>query len=249
MTASSSAGKTVVLLPTYNEKENLEAMLAAIAATLPAADVLVIDDSSPDGTGTIADRVAGRDPRVKVAHRPGKQGLGVAYRFGYAWALEHGYERVLQMDCDFSHDPKDLPRMAALLDQHAVVVGSRRVPGGGADGWPWYRNLISGAGSIYARTVLTSPVRDLTTGFKGYRRESLARLDLGKLRSDGFGFQIEVTTVLLALGVEVFEMPIRFVDRKAGKSKMSTKIFLEAMLKVWAIREEARALRATASPR
>lgn len=240
-----SAPKTVVLLPTYNEKENLAAMLAAIAANLPASDVFVIDDSSPDGTGAIADAAAARDPRVVVAHRPGKQGLGVAYRFGYAWALERGYERIVQMDCDFSHDPRDLPRMAALLDAHGAVVGSRRVPGGGADGWPWYRNLISGAGSIYARTVLASPIHDLTTGFKGYRRDALLRLDLGKLRSDGFGFQIEVTTVLVALGVDVHEMPIRFVDRKAGKSKMSGKIFLEAMLKVWSIRKQARALRAT----
>jgi dolichol-phosphate mannosyltransferase len=239
-----SPSSTVVLLPTYNEKENLEAMLAAIAAELPAADVLVIDDSSPDGTGRIADDAAARDPRVGVAHRPPKQGLGVAYRFGYAWALEHGYQRVLQMDCDFSHDPKDLPRMEALLGEHEVVVGSRRVPGGGADGWPWYRNLISSAGSVYARTVLASPIRDLTTGFKGYRREALARLDLGALRSDGFGFQIEVTTVLVALGADVFEMPIRFVDRKAGKSKMSGKIFLEAMLKVWSIRSEALKLKA-----
>src|SRR5262249_18306411 len=164
------------------------------------------------------------------------------------WALERGYDLVLQMDCDFSHDPKELPRMVQLLAIHSVVVGSRRVPGGGADGWPWYRNLISGAGSIYARTVLASPVHDLTTGFKGFRREALARLDLASLRSDGFGFQIQVTACLAAPGVEIFEMPIRFVDRKAGKSKMSGRIFVEAMVKVWAIRKEAEALRA-ARPR
>src|SRR5215813_8653303 len=137
--------RTVVLLPTYNEKDNLEPMLEAVGASLPGADVLVIDDNSPDGTGRIADTAAARDPRVHVAHRPGKQGLGVAYRFGYRWALDRGYARILQMDCDFSHDPKDLPRMAALLDAHPAVVGSRRVPGGGCEGWPWYRNVISTA--------------------------------------------------------------------------------------------------------
>jgi dolichol-phosphate mannosyltransferase len=234
--------KSIVLLPTYNEKDNLEPMLAAIGAHLPDADVLVIDDNSPDGTGRIADAAATREPRVHVAHRPGKQGLGVAYRFGYRWALDRGYARILQMDCDFSHDPKDLPRLAALLDAHPAVVGSRRVPGGGADGWPWYRNLISNAGSVYARTILDSRVRDLTTGFKGFRRETLERLDLDRMRSDGFGFQIEVTACLLALGVDVHEMPIRFVDRKVGKSKMSARIFVEAMLKVWSIRRTARRL-------
>ena len=140
------------------------------------------------------------------------------------------------MDCDFSHDPADVPRMLALLDTHDVVVGSRRVEGGGAVGWPWYRNLISNAGSIYARAVLSSNVRDLTTGFKAFRADSLRRLPLDDLRSDGFGFQIEVTACLVASGVDVFEMPIRFVDRRWGESKMSGAILLEAMLKVWSIR-------------
>lgn len=235
--------RSVVLLPTYDEAGNLERMLSAIHEQLPASDVLVIDDNSPDGTGRLAEAAAARDPRVKVAHRPGKQGLGVAYRYGYRRAIDEGYPRIIQMDCDFSHDPKDLPRMMALLDEHPVVVGSRRVPGGGADGWPWYRNLISGAGSLYARSVLASPVRDLTTGFKGFRREALEKLTVEQLRSDGFGFQIEVTSALVALGVGVHEMPIRFSDRQVGKSKMSTRIFIEAMWKVWDIRTETRRLR------
>jgi dolichol-phosphate mannosyltransferase len=234
---------TIVLLPTYDERGNIERMLAAIAKVLPLAEVLVIDDASPDGTGEIADRAAKENPHVHVAHRPGKQGLGVAYRFGYRWALDHGYERVVQMDCDFSHSPDDLPRIMELLEQHAVVVGSRRVPGGGTEGWPWYRNAISGAGSLYARTLLSSPVRDLTTGFKGFRADVLRRLDLDRLRTDGFGFQIEVTANLLALGVDVHEMPIRFADRTVGESKMSAKIFVEAMLKVWSIRAGVRALK------
>jgi dolichol-phosphate mannosyltransferase len=234
--------RTVVLLPTFNEAGNLEAMLRAIRAELPEAHVLVIDDNSPDGTGLIADRAAAADHRVKVAHRPGKQGLGVAYRWGYRWALDEGYAYIIQMDCDFSHDPKDLPRLRQLLETHPAVVGSRRVPGGGTVGWPWYRNMVSACGSVYARAVLASPVHDLTTGFKGFRRESLEKLDLAGLRSDGFGFQIEVTASLIALGVPVHEMPILFADRKVGQSKMSTRIFVEAMLKVWQVRMRTRQL-------
>lgn len=242
------SNNTVVLLPTFNEAGNLEGMLQAIRENLPSADVLVVDDNSPDGTGKIADRCAGADPHVKVAHRPGKQGLGVAYRYAYRWALDNGYGFVIQMDCDFSHDPADLPRLRTLLDTHPAVVGSRRVPGGGAVGWPWYRNLISHAGSLYARTVLSSPVNDLTTGFKGFRRETLEKLDLPRMRSDGFGFQIEVTSSLVALGVPVHEMPILFADRKWGESKMSTKIFVEAMLKVWQVRARSQELRDSVEP-
>lgn len=233
----------LVLLPTFNEAGNIERMLSAIHQHLPEAHVLVIDDASPDGTGALADAAAARDPRVHVAHRPGKQGLGVAYRYGFRWALDHEYSRILQMDCDFSHAPSDLPRIISLLEEHPVVVGSRRVSGGGTEGWPWYRNLISGAGSLYARTVLASRVRDLTTGFKGFRAEVLRGLDFDRLRTDGFGFQIEVTSHLAAMGVDIYEMPIRFVDRTVGESKMSAKIFLEAMLKVWSIRSSVREIR------
>lgn len=229
---------TIVLLPTYNEAGNIVRMLAAIHRNLPQAHVLVIDDNSPDGTGAIADEQGQTRKWVHVAHRPGKQGLGVAYRFGYRWALEHGYAKILQMDCDFSHDPTDLPRLVELLGSYPVVVGSRRVPGGGSVGWPWYRNVVSAAGSLYARTLLDSPVKDLTTGFKGFRADALRVLPLEALRTDGFGFQIEVTAKLLAAGVTVHEMPIRFVDRTVGESKMSTKIFAEAMLKVWDIRKD-----------
>lgn len=242
-TDTSSGEGTVVLLPTFNEAGNIRRMLDAIHLELPKAHVLVIDDNSPDGTGKLADEAASQNPWVHVAHRPGKQGLGVAYRFGFRWALEHGYARIVQMDCDFSHDPKDLPRLVALLDQHPAVIGSRRVAGGGTVGWPWYRKVISGAGSLYARTLLSSPVRDLTAGFKAFRAETLQGLDLESLRTDGFGFQIEVTANLLAQGVAVHEMPVRFVDRTVGESKMSSKIFLEAMLKVWEVRRTVRAKR------
>ncbi len=234
----SDAPKTVVLLPTYNEAGNLRNMLAAIFENLPDAHVLVIDDNSPDGTGALADEAAAGDDRVHVAHRPGKQGLGVAYRFGYQWSLDHGYDRTIQMDCDFSHDPTDLPRMARLLDTYPVVVGSRRAPGGGVIGWGPHRKLISGMGSLYARAILACPVRDLTAGFKGYRAEALRALPLDELRVDGFGFQIEVTAYLVAMGFTVHEMPIQFCDRTVGESKMSTAIFVEAMLKVWQIRRD-----------
>ena len=234
---------TVVLLPTYNEAGNLERMLAAIHGALPDAHVLVIDDSSPDGTGAIADTAAAASDWVHVAHRPGKQGLGVAYRYGYRWSIDHGYARTIQMDCDFSHDPADLPRMARLLDTYPVVVGSRRAPGGGVVGWGPHRKLISGLGSLYARAVLACPVRDLTAGFKGYRKEALDALPLDELRVDGFGFQIEVTAYLVALGFAVHEMPIQFSDRTVGDSKMSTAIFVEAMLKVWQIRRDVARLR------
>ncbi|MEO6951071.1 MAG: polyprenol monophosphomannose synthase [Polyangia bacterium] len=238
-----TAPRTIVLIPTFNEAGNLAPMLDAVRGALPDAHILVIDDSSPDGTGVLADRAASADPKIEVAHRPHKQGLGVAYRYGYQRALLEGFDFIIQMDCDFSHDPNDLPRLRALLDTHPAVIGSRRVPGGGAVGWPWYRNLVSLGGSLYARTVLASPVHDLTTGFKGFRRATLERLDLPSMRSDGFGFQIEVTASLLALGVPIHEMPIQFVDRKWGKSKMSTKIFVEAMIKVWQVRARAAELR------
>lgn len=241
MTPERAEGEgTIVLLPTYEEAGNIVRMLAAIHRNLPRAHILVIDDNSPDGTGALADAEAAKHDWVHVAHRPGKQGLGVAYRFGFRWALDHGYQLILQMDCDFSHDPTDLPRLVELLEHYPVVIGSRRVPGGGSIGWPWYRNVISGAGSLYARTLLDSPVKDLTTGFKGFRAEALRTLDLDALRTDGFGFQIEVTSTLLHNGVPVHEMPIRFVDRTVGESKMSTKIFVEAMLKVWDIRKKIR---------
>lgn len=231
---------TLVLLPTYDEAENIRPMLEAIRAHLPHADVLVVDDGSPDGTGRLAEAFAETHPWVHVEHRPGKQGLGVAYRFAYAWALARPYERILQMDCDFSHDPADLPRLAGLLERFDAVVGSRRVPGGGCEGWSWYRNALSRGGSLYARVVLSSPVRDLTAGFKAFRREALARLPLDELRADGYGFQVEVTSHLVGLGCRVHETPIRFVDRARGKSKMSTAIMLEAVGMVWRIRHEMR---------
>ncbi len=235
-----SEDRTLIVLPTFNEAGNLTRMLKAIHLNLPDAHVLVIDDNSPDGTGVLAAEWADEDDRVHVAHRPGKQGLGVAYRYGYRWALDMGYNPIIQMDCDFSHDPGDLVRMKKLLEQHPVVVGSRRCPGGGSDGWPWYRNALSNAGSYYARQVLDSPVKDLTTGFKGFQAQALRKVSIEELKTDGYGFQIEVTTHLVSKGVRVHEMPIRFVDRRWGESKMSSRIVVEALWKVWSIKKSTK---------
>ncbi|BDG06046.1 polyprenol monophosphomannose synthase [Anaeromyxobacter oryzae] len=232
----SGARRAVVCLPTYNEKENLEAILTAILASAPEVDVLVIDDNSPDGTGQLADAYAARDPRVKVLHRAGKQGLGKAYLAGFAWALERGYDLVLEMDADFSHDPKYLPVMLAKSRDADLVLGSRYVPGGGTVNWGVGRKILSRGGSLYARTILGVGVRDLTGGFKCFRKEVLEAIDLGSVECSGYAFQIELTYRAIRRGFTVAEVPIVFADRRVGHSKMSKKIVLEAIRKVWSIR-------------
>jgi dolichol-phosphate mannosyltransferase len=238
--------RALVCLPTYDERENLAAMVAAIHAAAPRLDVLVIDDNSPDGTGKLADEIARGDPRVKVLHRPGKQGLGRAYLAGFAWALERGYGLVLEMDCDFSHDPKYLPEMLERARVADLVLGSRYVPGGGTQNWSALRRFISRGGSLYARTLLGLPIRDLTGGFKCFRREVLEAIDLPSVECSGYAFQIELTYRAVRGGFRVAEMPILFVDRRVGRSKMSRRIVLEALRKVWSIRRSpfARAGRA-----
>jgi dolichol-phosphate mannosyltransferase len=226
----------VVCLPTYDERENVEPICLAILAAAPELDVLVIDDGSPDGTGEVADRLAAREPRVQVLHRARKEGLGKAYLAGFAWALERGYPLVLEMDADFSHDPRHLPAMLAAAREADLVLGSRYVPGGGTENWGLGRRLLSRGGSLYARTVLGLPVRDLTGGFKCFRRQVLEALDLGSVTSVGYAFQIELTYRAVRRGFRVAEVPIVFVDRRVGRSKMSRRIVLEALLRVWAIR-------------
>jgi dolichol-phosphate mannosyltransferase len=226
--------RACVVLPTYNERENLPLIVPRILEAAPQVDVLVVDDNSPDGTGSIADQLAARDPRVRVLHRPGKEGLGRAYLAGFAQALAAGYGRILEMDADFSHDPSRLP---ALLGTDAdVVLGSRYVPGGGTVNWGLGRRMLSRGGSLYARTILGLPVRDLTGGFKCFRREVLEKLDLGSVRSSGYAFQIELTYRALRRGFRVVEVPITFVDRRVGESKMSRRIVAEALWMVWKIR-------------
>ncbi len=226
----------LVCLPTYDERENVEPVTRAILAATTEVDVLVIDDGSPDGTGEVADAIAAREPRVHVLHRRAKEGLGRAYLAGFAWALARGYRLVLEMDADFSHDPRYLPRMLALAGEADLVLGSRYVPGGGTVHWGLVRKLLSRGGSLYARTILGLPVRDLTGGFKCFRREVLEAIDLATVQCSGYAFQIELTYRAFRKGFRVVETPIVFEDRRVGASKMSRRIVLEAIRKVWSIR-------------
>jgi dolichol-phosphate mannosyltransferase len=220
-----------VCLPTYNERENLEAMLRALAPL--GVNVLVVDDNSPDGTGEIADRLAAELGFVSVLHRERKEGLGPAYLAGFRRALANGAEYVLEMDCDFSHDPSDVPRLLAACEEGAdVALGSRYVPGGGTENWGLARRIVSWGGSFYARVLLGVPTRDLTGGFKCFRRRVLETLELDAIHSKGYAFQIETTYRALRRGFRIVEVPIRFVDRTEGHSKMSRAIFLEAVWKV-----------------
>ena len=229
--------RATVCLPTYNEKENLEPMVRALGEVLgPGGRVLVVDDNSPDGTGEIADRLAAELPFVDVLHRPRKEGLGPAYLAGFRRALEGDAELVLEMDCDFSHRPQDARRLIEAASAADLVLGSRYVPGGGVGNWGLGRRIISRGGSLYAQLLLGVPVRDLTGGFKCYRREVLERIDLDAIDSRGYAFQIETTYRALRAGFRVVEIPISFVDREAGGSKMSRSIVLEAVWKVPALR-------------
>jgi dolichol-phosphate mannosyltransferase len=242
--------RSLVVLPTYNERENVEAIVRAILAQAPDLDVLVVDDGSPDGTGDIADRLASENPgRVSVLHRAGKRGLGTAYLDGFNWALERSYQEVFEMDADFSHDPADLTRLrdAVRSGRGDVAVGSRWVSGGGTRNWSLLRTLISRGGSLYARLVLGLPVRDLTSGFKCFSRHVLETLDLHDVRSNGYAFQVEVNYRCIGLGYRVVEVPIVFVDRRVGKSKMGAHIVLEAMLVVLGLRFRAAAARQSAA--
>jgi dolichol-phosphate mannosyltransferase len=234
--------RAVVCVPTYDEKDNVEPLVRALGEVLdPARDrVLVIDDGSPDGTGEIADRLAGELAWLDVLHRARKEGIGRAYLAGFARALETDAELVLEMDCDFSHDPADVPRLIAACEDGAdVALGSRWIDGGGTENWGLTRRLISRGGSFYARAVLGVPVRDLTGGFKCFRRPVLETIDRDAIAARGYGFQIEGTYRALRAGFRVVEVPITFVDRRVGESKMSGAIVLEAMRQVPVLRWKA----------
>jgi dolichol-phosphate mannosyltransferase len=220
-----------VCLPTYNERENLEAMLRALEPL--GVSVLVIDDNSPDGTGEIADRLAGELDFVSVLHRERKEGLGPAYIAGFRRALADGAELILELDCDFSHDPADVPRLIAACESGAdVALGSRYVAGGGTENWGLGRRIVSWGGSFYARLLLGVGIHDLTGGFKCYRRHVLETIDLDAIGSKGYAFQIEITYRALRKGFRVVEVPIRFAERTAGRSKMSRSIVLEGIVNV-----------------
>ena len=224
---------TLVIVPTYNEIENLAPMVERVLKFAPAATVLVVDDSSPDGTGELADRLALADPRVTVLHRPGKDGLGRAYLAGFAVALAGGYDYVVEIDADGSHDPKELPAMLALAADGAdLVIGSRRVAGGAVRNWPWMRQAISQVGNWYARTMLRSRIGDITAGYRVFRAAALADLDLANISSQGYCFQVELAWRLERSGHRVVEHPITFVERATGHSKMHMGIVVEALLRV-----------------
>jgi dolichol-phosphate mannosyltransferase len=233
MPESRGAGPAWLVLPTYNEAENLEPLIAAALANLPdSARVLVVDDNSPDGTGQLADRLAAAEPRIEVLHRAHKEGLGPAYVAGFRQALAAGASRILEMDSDFSHDPADLGRLLAATESADVAIGSRYVPGGGVENWSFLRQGISRGGSAYARFVLGLPIRDLTGGFKCFRREVLEAIDLEAISARGYAFQVEMTYRAIERGFRVAEVPITFRERRAGASKMSRSIVLEAAWRV-----------------
>jgi dolichol-phosphate mannosyltransferase len=223
----------LVVVPTYDEAENLDRVVARVHASRPDVDVLVVDDASPDGTGRIADALAAADDRVHVMHRNGKQGLGSAYRAGFAWGLERDYDYFVEMDADGSHQPEELGRLLdAAADGADQVIGSRRVKGGAVVNWPWHRRLISWSGTTYARIMLGLPVHDATAGYRVLRRSTLERLDLARFAGEGYCFQIDMTRCVHAAGMSTVEVPVTFVEREHGHSKMSGAIVREALWRV-----------------
>ncbi|MBN9686596.1 MULTISPECIES: polyprenol monophosphomannose synthase [unclassified Corallococcus] len=229
--------RALVCIPTYNERENIGPITQAVLAADPRVDILVVDDNSPDGTGQLADELAAKNPRVRVLHREKKEGLGRAYLAAFRWALAEGYTYILEMDADFSHDPRYLPTFLDAAEGGAdLVLGSRYVDGGGTVNWGVGRKIISRGGSLYARSILGVTVRDLTGGFKCFNRRVLEGIHLDEVRSTGYAFQIELTYRTLRKGFTVREVPIVFEDRRVGHSKMNKKIFVEALGMVWKLR-------------
>jgi dolichol-phosphate mannosyltransferase len=220
--------RSLIIVPTYNEAENLERLVSAIGALDSCFEILVIDDNSPDGTGEIADRLSARLPNLHVLHRPGKMGLGTAYVQGFRWAIERGYAHVFEMDCDFSHDPSYLPTFLEKIGSADMVIGSRYTPGGDTPDWGMLRKAISRGGNSFARLMLGLGTRDCTGGFRCYRRDMLERVPWDEIRLKGYGFQVGGVYYVERLGGQIVEFPIVFRDRTAGKSKMSFKIVLEA---------------------
>jgi dolichol-phosphate mannosyltransferase len=225
--------KTVVVIPTYNEIDNLARIADRILSTAGSAHILIVDDNSPDGTGALADELSRKDSRIHVMHRIEKDGLGAAYREGFRWALAHDYDFIVEMDADGSHQPEELPRMLALLNEGAdVAIGARWIPGGVIKNWPAHRKLISRSGTAYARLLLRSKLHDLTSGYRGFRADALRAVDLSSVNSQGYCFQIEMAWLFERSGATIREFPITFVEREEGVSKMSTGIVFEALAKV-----------------
>ena len=226
----------LVIFPTYNEAENIERIVPEVLAKSPELEVLVIDDNSPDGTGDMVERMAQANPKIHLIRRPGKMGLGTAYVTGFKYVLEHGYDYCFEMDADFSHPPEKVPEMIELLKDYDLVIGSRYSDGVSVVNWPMRRLLLSFFACMYARIVTGAPIRDLTAGFKAYRRETLAGIDLDKLKEDGYGFQIETDFLTWRKGFRIKETPIVFTERRAGESKMNKRIVRRAFLLVLRLR-------------
>lgn len=232
----------LVIIPTYNERENLELIVDRVIASTPETDVLVVDDGSPDGTGDIADRLAAQHDTVHVLHRSSKEGLGAAYQAGFAWGLDAGYGKLVEMDADGSHHPEDLPTLLGLLDDNDLVLGSRWVPGGKVENWPLRRKLLSRGGNLYARLALGIAVKDATGGFRAFRSRALERVDLRTVASQGYCFQVDLLWRALERGLSVVETPITFTERVYGESKMSGSIVRESLVRVtvWGARRRMR---------
>jgi dolichol-phosphate mannosyltransferase len=226
--------RTLIVIPTYNERENIASLIADVLRFAPQADILVIDDGSPDGTGQLVDEIGATNPRVSALHRPGKLGLGTAYVLGFRYAIEHEYELVFEMDADYSHNPKYLPDFLVLAEDADLVIGSRYIPGGDTPNWSPLRKFISGGGNIFARTVLGIPVKDCTAGYRCYRTTALRKLNLDAIHAQGYAFQVEMAYNFWKSGFRIRETPIVFEDRRVGKSKMSRAIFVEGFL--WVLR-------------
>jgi len=242
---SSTIGSVLVVVPTYNERENLEIIAGRLHAAVPDAHLLVVDDASPDGTGKIADELATAHDWVHVLHRTGKAGLGAAYVAGFGWAREHGYDVVVEMDADGSHAPEQLPRLLAALENADLVLGSRYVDGGEVVNWPKSREVLSRGGNLYTRVLLRLPLRDATGGYRAYRRSVLDDLPLGQISSQGYCFQVDLAWQTWRKGYRVVEVPITFVERERGESKMSRKIVAEALWRVtvWGVRGQRQGAR------
>ncbi|SCK56905.1 polyprenol monophosphomannose synthase [Streptomyces sp. WMMB 322] len=237
-------GTVLVIIPTYNEAGNIESVTARVREAVPDAHILVADDNSPDGTGEIADRLAKQDEHVHVLHRPGKQGLGAAYLAGFRWGIDHGYGVLVEMDADGSHQPEELPRLLTALKGADLVLGSRWVPGGRVVNWPRSRRLLSRGGSVYSRVMLGLPLRDITGGFRAFRSETLKGLGMDDVASQGYCFQVDLANRAVSAGYHVVEVPITFVERVRGNSKMSRDIMVEALWRVTAWGVEGRVKRA-----
>nr|WP_203645082.1 polyprenol monophosphomannose synthase [Streptomyces sp. SID14478] len=232
-------GTALVIIPTYDEAENITGIVGRVRAAVPAAHILVADDNSPDGTGKLADELAAADEQVHVLHRTGKEGLGAAYLAGFAWGMEHGYDVLIEMDADGSHQPEELPRLLTALKGADLVLGSRWVPGGRVVNWPKSREFLSRGGSTYSRLLLDVPIRDVTGGFRAFRRETLEGLGLAEVVSQGYCFQVDLARRAVKVGYHVVEVPITFVERELGDSKMSKDIVVEALWRVttWGVGE------------